>query len=38
MEEELKAKNMCIVNIMNAMDSVLTTKAKIEVVQALNVD
>ena len=38
MEEKLKAKNTCIVALMDAMDSVLKVKAKIEVVNALDQD
>ena len=36
MEEKLKAKNKCIVSLMDAMDSILKVKAKVQVVNALS--
>ena len=38
MEEKLKAKNTCIVALMDAMDHILKVNAKIQVVNALNQD
>ena len=37
-EEKLKAKNTCIVALMDAMDNILNVKAKIEVVNTLDID
>ena len=38
MEEKLKAKNTCIVALMEAMDSYLNVPAKVKVVNALSQD
>ena len=38
MQEKLMAKNKCIIALMDAMDNILTMKAKINVVNALSED
>ena len=38
MEEKLKAKNLCIVALMDAMDNILKVRSKVEVVNALSQD
>ena len=38
MEEKIQGKDTCIMALMNAMDSVLQVKAKIDVVSALSVE
>ena len=38
MEEKIKAKNKCIMAMMNAMDNVLKVNAKIEIVNILTQD